>query len=200
MTVAVHPVVVDRFDILFVCYANLCRSPLAERLARRAFDDAFGSAAAGIGIASAGTRASPGSPMHHGSAEVLAECGVDEGGFRSRPITAELLTGSDLVLTATGEQRSVCLTLAPAAMRKVFTLRQFARFSGSVPAVHGRTAPERLRTLVAQVNATRHQADPVPGDDDDLRDPVNQPIEAFRVCAEDIWRSLRAVIAVAGRG
>jgi protein-tyrosine phosphatase len=37
---------------------------------------------------------------------------------------------------------------------------------------------------------------PVPGEQDDLADPVNQPIEAFRVCAEEVWQSLRTVVGV----
>ena len=184
----------DRFEILFVCHANLCRSPLAERLARRAFDDAFGPAAAAVTTASAGTRAYAGSAMHRSSADVLAECGVDPGGFVSRTVTPGVLNDADLVLTATREQRSACLTLAPGAVRRTFTVRQFARFASAAPGVGVGSVPERLRGLVDGVNATRHTAPAVAGDDDDLPDPVGQPIEAFRVCAEDVWRSLCTVV------
>ncbi|WP_106131202.1 low molecular weight phosphatase family protein [Pseudosporangium ferrugineum] len=180
--------------MLFVCHANLCRSPLAERLARRAFDDAFGPEAAAIVTASAGTRAYDGSGMHRGSAEVLAECGVDAGGFVSRTVTAAILRDADLVLTAEGDQRAACLTLAPGAVRKAFTLRQFARFAAAVPPVTSGPAAARMHRLVAEVNATRHLAPPVPAGQDDLPDPVNQPIEAFRACAEDVWASLRSVV------
>ncbi len=184
----------DRFGILFVCHANLCRSPLAERLARRAFDDAFGPAAAAVTTASAGTRAYAGSAMHRSSADVLAECGVDPGGFVSRTVTPALLAGADLVLTATREQRSACVTLAPGAVRRTFTLRQFARFAAASPGPATGPVPYRLSALVDGVNATRHTVAAVPGDDDDLPDPVGRPIEAFRVCAEDVWRSLCTVV------
>ncbi|HET9519130.1 MAG TPA: hypothetical protein VFO77_15515, partial [Actinoplanes sp.] len=66
----------DTFEIVFVCHANLCRSPLAEGLARRMLDDAFGSAAHTAVVSSAGTHAFAGSPMHQGSAQVLGECGI----------------------------------------------------------------------------------------------------------------------------
>ncbi|MGA5301782.1 low molecular weight phosphatase family protein [Nucisporomicrobium flavum] len=188
----------DRFGMLFVCHANLCRSPLAERLARRAFDDAFGTAAAEVVTASAGTRAYDGSPMHRGSAQVLAECGVDAEGFVSRTVNAAILRGADLVLTATRDQRSACLTLEPSAVRRIFTLRQFARFAAAVPLITDGTVPGRLRRLVGEVNDSRHLAPGVPGDADDLPDPVNQPIDAFRVCAEDVWGSLRTIVGVIG--
>ncbi|MFI5932971.1 low molecular weight phosphatase family protein [Actinoplanes sp. NPDC051494] len=186
----------DRFDILFVCHANLCRSPMAERLARRAFDDAFGPAAAGVVTASAGTRAFDGAGMHRGTAEVLGECGVDAGGFVSRTVTAGMLRAADLVLTASRDQRAACLMVEPAAVRRAFTLRQFARFAAEVKPVRGGTVATRMGRLVATVNATRHLAAPVPDGDDDLPDPVDQPIEAFRTCAEDVWLSLRAVVGV----
>ena len=186
----------DGFGILFVCYANLCRSPLAERLARRAFDDAFGVAAAQISIASAGIRGFDGSAMHQHSATVLTECGVAPDGFVSRTVTPAFLRTADLVLTASREQRSACLVLEPAAVRRAFTLRQFARFAAVVPPVRSGSVAERMRGLVERVNDGRHLVPPVPGEQDDLADPVNQPIEAFRVCAEEVWQSLRTVVGV----
>ncbi|MFI5494880.1 low molecular weight phosphatase family protein [Actinoplanes sp. NPDC051859] len=182
--------------MLFVCHANLCRSPLAERLARRAFDDAFGPAAAAVVTASAGTRAYDGSPMHRGSSDVLGECGVDASGFVSRTVTAGILRDADLVLTATREQRSACLAVEPGAVRRTFTVRQFARFAAVVPPITAGSPAERMHRLVAEVNDHRHLVPAAPGDADDLPDPVNQPIEAFRVCAEDVWGSLRAVVGV----
>jgi protein-tyrosine phosphatase len=109
-------------------------------------------------------------------------------------VTPAILVDADLVLTATREQRSACVTLAPGAVRRTFTLRQFARLAAAAPAQRTGPVPQRLSGLVDGVNATRHTVPAVPGDDDDLPDPVGRPIEAFRVCAEDVWRSLRAVV------
>jgi protein-tyrosine phosphatase len=188
----------DRFEILFVCRANLCRSPLAERLARRAFDDAFGADAAGVVVSSAGTHAYGGSPMHRGSASVLVECGIDAGGFFSRTVNASVLGTADLVLAAGRDQRAACVTLAPGAVRRAFTLRQFARLVGAVPAAGAftGTVPARLRDLVEHVSANRHLVPAVAAEADDLPDPVSQPIEVFRDCARDIWKSVSAVVGV----
>jgi protein-tyrosine phosphatase len=189
----------DGFQLLFVCYANLCRSPLAEGLARRTLTDTFGPAADGAVVSSAGTHAFVGSPMHRGSAQVLGEYGVDGYGFTSRQLTPPILTGAGLVLTAAREQRAACVTMAPATNRRTFTIRQFIRYVQAAPAdprlVQG-TVADRLRALVDAVNSIRHLVPTVPAVEDDLPDPMGQPVEAFRVCADELQRSLRTVIGV----
>jgi protein-tyrosine phosphatase len=189
----------DGFQILFICHANLCRSPLAEGLTRRALDETFGSGAADVVVASAGTHAFVGSAMHQGSSQVLAEYGVDATGFTSRPINPAILSGADLVLTAAREQRAACVTMAPATNRRTFTIRQFTRYAQAVPVDHALangTAAVRLRALVEKVNSIRHLVQPGSAAEDDLPDPVRQPIEAFRVCADELQRSLRTVVGV----
>jgi low molecular weight protein-tyrosine phosphatase len=187
----------DRFEILFVCHANLCRSPLAERLARLAFDDAFGPAA-GVVVSSAGTHAYGGSPMHPGSASVLAERGADAGRFVTRTVNASVLMSADLVLCAERDQRAGCVALAPGIMRRAFTLLQFARLAAAVPVAGALTGPvpARLRALVERVVAGRHLVPTGPAQLDDLRDPVDQPIEEFRQCAQEIWSSVSTVVGV----
>jgi protein-tyrosine phosphatase len=189
----------DRFCVLFVCHANLCRSPLAERLARRAFDETFGVLGSVVVTASAGTNAYEGAMMHNGSATVLADCGIDPTGFVSRIVDSSELAGADLVLTAERVHRAACVSLAPAKTRQVFTLRQFARMVSAVPPLAGlaeMTVPDRMTALVEQVNANRHLVPTAPSEEDDLPDPVNKPVEAFKECAAEIQRSLAAVVRV----
>lgn len=187
----------NRFEILFVCHANLCRSPLAEQLARRAFDDAFGTAATQVVTSSAGTHAYPGTPMHAGSAHVLEEWGIESNGFASRTVNESILAGADLVLTAAREQRAACVTMAPATIRRTFTMRQFARFMVAVsPSACTGTPAQRMGALLEQVAAVRHRVAPVPAEADDLPDPVGLPIEAFRVCANEIGQTMRLLTGV----
>jgi protein-tyrosine phosphatase len=189
----------DGFQLLFVCHANLCRSPLAEGLARRTLTETFGRAADDAVVSSAGTHAFVGSPMHPGSAQVLGEYGIDANGFTSRQLSPPILTGAGLVLTAAREQRAACVTMAPATNRRTFTIRQFIRYVQAAPAdprlVYG-TVADRLRALVDAVNSIRHLVPTVPAAEDDLPDPIRQPIEAYRVCADELQRSLRTVIGV----
>ncbi|MFC7483831.1 low molecular weight phosphatase family protein [Luedemannella flava] len=99
--------------ILFVCHANLCRSPIAERLLRLAIGTRPGLAEVGVTAASAGTHARAETAMHPLAAEALWEMGADTGGFATRRVHAGMLARADLVLTAAREQRAACVTLAP---------------------------------------------------------------------------------------
>src|SRR4051812_10984921 len=75
------------FTVLFVCTGNICRSPVAERVARAFLDAALGAEAACIHLGSAGTRAVVGSGVHPDSAAVLAGLGGKPAGFAARQLT-----------------------------------------------------------------------------------------------------------------
>ena len=77
--------------VLFVCTANICRSPFMELTARALAPE--------LTISSAGTHGFTAAPMESEMAAVLAE-GIDPGEFRSRPLTVDMLAEADLVLTA----------------------------------------------------------------------------------------------------
>jgi protein-tyrosine phosphatase len=183
----------NRFTLLFVCQANLCRSPMAERLARlRLAHDG----ATGVDVMSAGTRALEGSPMHPVAMRVLAERGADPADFTSRQVTEKVLDDADLVLTATRHQRAVCVSLVPEMVACTFTLRQFGRM---VAAARGESTqdngPDALRDRMRRAVAARATLQPVAPEDDDLADPVRDPIEAFRRCADAIDGVLDHLIA-----
>jgi protein-tyrosine-phosphatase len=81
--------------ILLVCTGNTCRSPMAEVLLRRALAEA---GVEGVEVSSAGTGAFGGEPASEGSYLVALENGLDLTAHRARPVTRELLAGTDLVL------------------------------------------------------------------------------------------------------
>jgi protein-tyrosine phosphatase len=181
----------DRIGVLFVCHANLCRSPMAERLARRAIADRLEPAGVEVDVSSAGTHAEPDLPIHPLAGAVLREYGADDTGFRSRRLTAGLVAEADLILTATRDQRAACVDLHPAAVRRTFTVRQFGRYASALPPVtsapdegHGRT----VATRISQLSVVRSTLPVVPAEEDELFDPVRLPIEDFRRCAADIQR------------
>ncbi|MCW3815129.1 low molecular weight phosphatase family protein [Micromonospora sp. DR5-3] len=178
---------VDR--VLFVCHANMCRSPMAEFLARRLLRDVP------VTVASAGIDAVDGAPMHPYAVAVAAGTGADPAAFRARRLRPEHLTGATLVLAATRRQRSVCTALAPAALHRTFTLRQFARLAAAaeVPATRGGST---IRAAVAAAARARGRLQPATPDADDLRDPIGGSPVDFRRCAEEIERSIRPVLAL----
>lgn len=109
--------------ILFVCAANICRSPLSEVLLRRGLGDC-----PDIRVESAGTHARAGAAICSLVAGHLAGDGrADEAqAHRSRPLTAELLEEATLILTADRVVRSNVVRMVPQVRDRVYTLREAA--------------------------------------------------------------------------
>ncbi|WP_273887140.1 low molecular weight protein arginine phosphatase [Rubrobacter naiadicus] len=84
-------------DVLFVCTANICRSPMAEAI----FNALAGDAGISWRARSAGVFAAEGYPMAPEAEKVLSEAGVPVGRHHSRPLTGEMLREADLVLAMT---------------------------------------------------------------------------------------------------
>ncbi len=81
--------------VLFVCTGNICRSPMAEALARQLLD------AAGrddVSVGSAGTAAAAGDPASEGSYLVGLERGLDLSAHQARLLSRALVDEADLVL------------------------------------------------------------------------------------------------------
>jgi protein-tyrosine phosphatase len=179
----------DRFELLIVCHANLCRSPMAERLTRRRLSDRLGPAAAAFDVVSAGTHAWSNRAMHPLAAEVLREYDVDDDEFRSRRLTAGMVSRADLILTATAQQRAACVAFCPAAVRRTFTIAQFGRYAAALPR-YGLVAfwppQQRFRQMIDEVEVVRGTLPVGSPEDDDLTDPVGLPITVFRRCAAEI--------------
>ncbi|GLZ59789.1 MULTISPECIES: arsenate reductase/protein-tyrosine-phosphatase family protein [Micromonospora] len=177
--------------VLFVCHANLCRSPMAEYLARRLLTGRP------VEVASAGTDAIDGLTMHPYAMEVATESGADPAAFRTRVLRPEYLVDATLVLTATRRQRSVCTALAPGALHRTFTLRQFGRLAAAAEPPVG-SADDPLGAAIAAAAQARGRLQPAAPDADDLRDPIGGTAADFRLCAEEIERSLRPLAALIG--
>src|SRR5690242_16939564 len=100
---------------------------MAERLFEaRLPDDAR------MGAGSAGIRALTGHAMDAPSATVLRELGGDPTGHVAVQLTPALVDGAALILTATSEHRADILREQPGAMRRTYTLREFARLGAGV--------------------------------------------------------------------
>ncbi len=165
------------FHVLFVCTANICRSPYMELTAR-----AMAGHRSGLVFSSAGTHGWSDHPMDQGMAKLLD--GITPDGFVSRPLTQPLLEQADLVLTAESTHRSYILDDNPAMFRKVLSLGQAA-------AAIERSAPELSRTqLLERLAQSRGSA----AASTDVADPYRRGPEAAADCAAHIRRLLEVVL------
>ena len=181
------------FSVLVVCEGNICRSPVAEGLLRAVFDEA-----AGVQVTSAGLRARVGSPVEATMAELLGPRAPTD--FAARQVAASMVSGAGLVLAMTRDQRSALVRLAPAALRRTFTLREFAELARSVPrdgrAPAGTSAAE-LAELVRLAPRYRDRRTAGP-EQDDVADPFGRSREEH-VQAFDLVQAAVADIAAAVR-
>jgi protein-tyrosine phosphatase len=172
--------------ILFVCTGNVYRSVLAERLLAARLPP--GSA---LQPESAGTEACHRPRMEDTTRTVLEELGGDGSGFTSRPLTAQLLAGAPLVLGLAREHREAAVRLAPAAMRRCFTLKEFVRLANGGAAGEGGGG---LEAVVAAAATRRGTAAPVPQAEDDIPDPWGGPREELYECALEIDRAVSGLV------
>ncbi len=188
--------------VLYVCTANICRSPMAERLVRAALSSRLGADAGQIGVTSAGVIGRDGGRMDSFAADVLRERGIDPEGFGGRLLRAEHIRESALVLVAAREHRSAVVRLVPRAVGRCFTLREFDRYTATVdPAALPAGDPSaRLAALVAEVGGRRGTLSPAAPGADDVADPYQLGRPVMQTCAEQIAAcSRRWVDLVASR-
>lgn len=168
----------QRFTILAVCTANVCRSPMIELLLRASLD------ADHFEVASAGVRGWDRKPMDADAAAELARLGHSADAFSSQPIGSRLIDSADLVLTATREHRSDVLAINPRALRRSFTLVEFAALTALVD---GDTPAE----LVARAAQGRSLAPA----DVDIRDPYRRGPDIHRETADQIAAAVATISA-----
>lgn len=99
--------------VVFVCWGNICRSPMAERVAEREAADA---GLTGVEFSSAATsRDEIGAPIDRRAVAVLAENGYRTGGHSAHQITRDEIEGADLVVAAEQIHLDKLRAIAPGA-------------------------------------------------------------------------------------
>lgn len=208
------------FTILLVCTANICRSPMAEYLLRAALDRRSREQQSGkqqsaeqqgaeqqgaeqqsgdqpgggrsdcIQVVSAGTRGFDDAPMDPPAAEQLRRLGGDPSDFRSRSLTNQMCEQADLILTATRAHRAFVLERVPRALRRTFTLREFAEAAAMVR--RGRPDAPELHDTV-RLSAASRGAVTLTDADYDVLDPYGAPVETHRRTADGIHQATESI-------
>lgn len=111
------------YKVLFVCTANICRTPMAEyylnRLVKKEGLEEL------IIVESAGTWAMEGMPAAENSLLVCAEEGLDLSNHRSQPIDLYMMKQSDLVLCMSIDHKYDLSQIFPHLKDKIFTLKEY---------------------------------------------------------------------------
>ena len=184
LSVSAMPTDAQPLRVLSVCVGNICRSPVSALLLQRELGGLVDST-------SAGTHALVGEPVYPPMARRLADVGVPAAGA-ARQVTPQLLRDADLVLTMTRDLRARVVELAPAIVRRTFTLAELAAIveaTGPLPApAAGR---DGLVNVIADAAARRSLA-AGRGADPDIADPFGRGEAAY----EQAFKSIRSCVAI----
>lgn len=126
--------------ILFVCTANICRSPVAEGLLRRRIEEEFMD---GWTVSSAGTWVLEERGASRNSVVVMAQRGIDIADHISRGITAEMLSDADLILCMeSGHAEALAAEFPKETAGKIYMLTQMVGRRHDVADPYGMELPE----------------------------------------------------------
>ena len=99
--------------IVFICTANICRSAMAEGIARHLAGNE-----SSLQFSSMGTRALVGEPADALACEVCSEIGVDLSSHRAQQLDSSTLLSADLILCMSKKHRDIVAALSPVLAEK----------------------------------------------------------------------------------
>ncbi len=188
------------FSILTVCTGNICRSPLAEQLLRAGL-----APWPGIAVASAGTASLAGHPMPEQAQNLSREFGGAHPELHTaRDLAPTHLREAGLVLGLAREHRRDAVQMLPKALRRAFTLREFARLSEGITDTDLAAAAAlelsdhsgRLAVLVEVARSRRGMVlPPAHPDDDDVIDPFRRSDAVYRASADQLVPAVKVIVA-----
>jgi len=173
-------------NILVVCTANVCRSPVAQRLLARRFEE-HGIEAT---VHSAGTRGGR-NKVHEDTVLAARRVDLDVRDHESRLLTPDLIRtdGADLVIGMTREHLREIVAMEPTAWPHAFTLKELARRLMVVP------PRGDFAALVSAAGEGRRAADlMVPSPHDDLADPYGGPARGHVDMVAEIRDSTEQIV------
>jgi protein-tyrosine-phosphatase len=173
--------------VLFVCTANICRSPMASGLFAKSahVNGAVGAISASAGFLEGGR------PVHPAVTRLLDERAIDVSRKKSQKISQDLVDKSDLILTMTSDHARGVVSRFPRAISDVYTLRHF----GTI--VTQRPAGVSTREWLDDLNVLNRRA--YLGDDEilDIPDPIGHAHKVFAELVIELENSIGWIMGCA---
>lgn len=179
-------------ELVVVCTANICRSPLAEAMLARAAEERLGPDAP-VHVSSSGVHGLAGEEAAPLSLEEAARRGLDLSRHVAR-VTDELgVWRADLVLTMTERHRGRIVRMLPSVARSTFTIREFARLTSALKPVEGALpVRERVRFVARLAHGARAYV-ARPSEREDVADPYGGPRAGYVETADELDALIRTV-------
>lgn len=111
-------------SLLFVCFGNIMRSPMAEALMKRALTDA--GVERQIEVESAGLHAVAGREAHPWALEAARDLGISLIHHRAKPLTKSMVDQADCIFVMDFQNKAELMTLYPEAKSKIYLLSAYA--------------------------------------------------------------------------
>ena len=157
----------NRRSVVFVCHANICRSPMAEAIFRHIAASADMSER--FSIDSAGVMAMEGARPHPYTVDTCAAHGIEAAGAARQLLRRDLFESDHIILADSDNRRRLEQLMGPSAFGKLPDTRAKIRLLREVP-----TSPEESSL--------------------DLFDPIRGGPEQFEACFAVVDRCCRALL------
>lgn len=176
----------DNHRVLFVCTANMCRSPMAEGLATLALADRHPVTFRSAGFLAAGR------PATDDAIRAAGALGADISRHRSALVREVINPHPDLIVCMTRQHLRSTVELDPALLGTTFTLAELVRLSHE----HGpRWSNESLAEYLQRIGNSRTPRGLAKlKDPGDIADPIGKSPRHYADCANSIAEALEDLL------
>lgn len=129
-------------NILVICIGNICRSPIAEGLLKRALPEKA--------VRSAGIGALIGYPADPFSIQLMQEQGIDISAHRAQSLVTSMVSEADIILTMDQDQKRFIEQKYSTSKGKVFRLGEFGKYDIPDPYQQDLAVFRQTYSLIAQ--------------------------------------------------